>query len=99
MSANGCASTQRGRMNNASTFDRLVLCGLALLVIVSFLNSCTARAVTAVASRIVQTTMKTSGPLARIVMNGARAALGAMTQPFCKDRENLSDATTSSHHG
>ena len=86
-------------MNNASTFDRLVLCGLALFVVCAFMKSCMVRAVTGMASRTVGTTMKASAPITRAIMNRARAALGSLTQPFCKERENLSDATTSSHLG
>ena len=61
-------------MNNASTFDRLVLCGLALFIVTTFLASCMASVATTVVSRTVKTTTKAAGAVARVTMVGARAA-------------------------
>ncbi len=61
-------------MNNASTFDRLVLCGLALFIVTTFLASCLASAATTVVARTVKTTTNAASAVARFTMAGVRVA-------------------------
>ncbi|MEM8743798.1 MAG: hypothetical protein AAGF14_04085 [Pseudomonadota bacterium] len=61
-------------MNNASTFDRLVLCGLALFVITTFLASCISGAATTVVSRTLKTASKATAAVVRLATSGTNAA-------------------------
>jgi len=74
-------------MNFGSSLDRLVLRGLALCLIASFLAGCMATAATTVVSQTVKTTAKAAGTAARVTMDGARAASNTVSRPFRKSRD------------
>ena len=75
-------------MNFASSLDRLVLRGLALCVLTSFVAGCMASAATTVVSQSVKTTAKAAGTAARVTMTGARAASDTVTRPLRKSSDD-----------
>ena len=75
-------------MNFTTALDRLVLRGLALCLLTGLLAGCMATAATTVVSQTVKTTAKAAGTTARVTMNGARVASGAVAKPFRKNRDD-----------
>ncbi len=75
-------------MKSASSFDRLVVCGLLLCLMSAFLTGCMAGAAVSVASKTVKTTAKVAGSAARITWKGAKAASHTISKPFREDEED-----------
>lgn len=71
----------------ASYIDRMILRGLALIIVTTFLAGCMASAAVTVASQTIKTTAKATGVAARITLDGARAVSKTVTRPFRKDED------------
>lgn len=74
-------------MRRETTSDRMLVLGLTLCLVTTFLAGCMATAAVTVVSQTVKTTAKATGTAARLTMDGARAASHTITKPFRKDED------------